>query len=72
MGRAASWRDDRVRHRDTEHHTHRDCGHLERQRQREIQRETRRKKGCRERDKPRDRKRWRETPEQRPTHQTRR
>lgn len=39
MDRDASWRDDGVRHRDTEHHTHGDCGHLERQRQRKRYKE---------------------------------
>ena len=72
MDRDASWRDDRVRHRDTEHHTHRDCGHLERERQRETKRDTAREEMQRDGDKPRDRKRWRKTPEQSPTHQTRR
>ena len=33
MNRDANWRDDGVRHRDTEHHTHRDRGHLERDRE---------------------------------------
>ena len=46
MNRDASWRDDGVRHRDTEHHTHRDRGHLERDRER--QRETQRERRCRE------------------------
>ena len=42
MDRDASWRDDGVRHRDTEHHTHRDRRHLERETERDRERHSER------------------------------